>query len=75
MLGFEQLIESLSFLIMDEAKTDAGKKTFGGMLDFHFPCSRQKKLENVYLFFTWIISGESNASSGETALRNCYALA
>jgi hypothetical protein len=41
-LGFEQLIESLSFLIMDEAKTDAGKKTFGGLLDFDRLWSCQK---------------------------------
>lgn len=27
-----------------------------------------KEMENVYLFFTWIISGEDNAFSGETAL-------
>jgi len=27
-----------------------------------------KEMENVYLLFTWIISGEDNASSGETAL-------
>jgi hypothetical protein len=33
------LIESLPLLIMDEAKTDAGKKTFGGLLDFHRLCS------------------------------------
>jgi hypothetical protein len=42
-LSFEQLIESLSFLLFDEAKTDAGKKVHGDFLDFHFPCSCQKK--------------------------------
>lgn len=29
-----------------------------------------KEMENVYLFFTWIISGEDNAFSGETALEH-----
>jgi hypothetical protein len=42
-LGFEQLIESLSFLLFDEAKTDAGKKVLGDFLNFHFPCSCQRR--------------------------------
>ena len=42
-LAFEQLIESLSFLLFDKAKTHAGKKVIGDCLDFHFPCSCQKK--------------------------------
>jgi hypothetical protein len=42
-LTLEQLIESLSFLLFDEAKTEAGKKALGDFLDFHFPCSCQKK--------------------------------
>lgn len=34
-----------------------------------------KEMENVYLFFTWIISGEDNAFSGETALTLGHSLA
>lgn len=48
--GFEQLIESISFLLFDEARTDAGKKVLGDFLNFHFPCSCQRKWSCLNIF-------------------------